>query len=180
MQSEKKRFLNFFLHQFILAIVGGISFADADVSWSCFPIPIRIIFTTYLSASTVLVSYLGWLISITLEVMSRQIIHQDVRIIASFQLLEKWQQCHQCLVELINEINNLFGFIQLILVTFSFIWMVNGPYAILIQIRDFGLNSNIIINALLLIGPFLCFFVIVYVPHRIKQQVCFCKMFITG
>lgn len=90
----------------------------------------------------------------------------------TIKLVSKWQRIYYLIDGLISEINSSFGFILLVIVLYNFIWLVNGSFITVLELKELGylrLNTSMAIIALLTVTFLVTF--ILSVVHGFKKQV---------
>ena len=129
-----------------------------------------------MSASSIAISCVGLMAANILEAISKEfsdvVNHPHSSESSKLVKFQRGQRGYYLIADLIEKVNNSFGFIQLVLVTFVFVWTTNGIYSLAIHIRySYALKFSTIVRVLLLTTPFICFYYVVNTPHKIKEQV---------
>ncbi len=82
------------------------------------------------------------------------------------------KRCYHLVIELVHEINRSHGYIMLVLITFSFIWMVNCSFLVVVSLKELGYLSKLAQNLLVMLAMSTLFaFAIIYGVHRMKSEV---------
>lgn len=141
----------------------------------------RLFFFTFLFIGAFLFICMSQLVNILLEELYNEIWnrgHRDEKTerdssILKNQMLDEWRDKYQLICELVDALNRCFGLIIVVLLAFSFIWMVNSSYYCVIGFRSFN-KANVrstLVNLGFEVVGFICFTYIAYIPHTIKQKV---------
>lgn len=108
---------------------------------------------------------LGWMVSNMLQILSKRIY-----LITSGD--NRWGCCFSLIVEMVDHLNCCFGMILLSFLVFFFVWFVNGTYTVMSGFRERGLKDSISLLLLTMeISTFPVLISILYIPHRITQEV---------
>lgn len=85
--------------------------------------------------------------------------------------LHRWRAFFDLMTDLIEQSNKCFG--PTILCTFVFlsIWFVNGSFYIMVNIREYGLDRNVLPFFMVEVFALFLFFLMIYACHRIHQEV---------
>lgn len=141
---------------------------------------LRAIFFTFLFIGVFLFICTSQLVNILLEELDNEIRNHSRdektvrdRSIITNQTLDVWRDKYQLICELVDTLNRCFGLLIVVLLAFSFIWMVNSSYYCVIGFRSFNKANlrEILVNLGFEVVGFMCFTYIAYIPHTIKQRV---------
>ncbi len=127
--------------------------------------PIQFIFICYTLFGAILFMTLGWTIVVMIGILSKR----TYLIVAEN---ENFSHCYSLIVQLINNLNNSFGLCLLMALVFYFIWLINGLFFAMVGLRERGLlDQTSLIIIFLEVTVFPVFFLFLYIPHRIIQEV---------
>lgn len=108
----------------------------------------------------------------TLTQRVRKITIRDREEKLTLKLVSQWQRVYHLIDGLIREMNSCFGFNLLVIVFFNFVWLVNGSFVTVLELKELGLLrfNTLVMDLLLLIVSLLITFII-SVLHGFKLEV---------
>ena len=145
-----------------------------------FNLPLKFVFGTYLGASGAPFILLCYMVSSILQTMSDQItnlvnqsrsddVENNNRKVKL--MLDHWQRGYYLTGDLISEIGRNFGFIMIVLLTYLFIWLVNGLFQAMMLLKEMGPNLTSFTSMGFLVFVVGLFSFMAFTPNRVKQEV---------
>lgn len=140
----------------------------------------KFVFGTYLGASGTPFILLCYMVSSILQTMSDQITYlvnqsrsgdEEYNNVRVRLLLDRWQRGYYLTGDLISEIGRNFGFIMIVLLTYLFIFLVNGLFQAMMLLKEMGPNFTSFTSMGFLVFALGLFSFMAFTPNRVKQEV---------
>ena len=135
------------------------------------------LFLVFVFSGGVLFSCLGWMTSSMLTVLAERVIKQMNN--SNFNS-DNWEKmlvtCRNQyfrISRLVDKMDKCFGSLLLVLITGSFVMVINSSFQVMRHVSDVGLTYNSFIHVLVLMIQFSNFAILAYVPYRIRESVRF-------
>lgn len=85
--------------------------------------------------------------------------------------LNRWRAFYDLMVDLIEQFNKCSGPGLLYTFVFLSIWFVNGSFYIMVNLRENGLDRNVLLFFSVEVFSLFVFFLLIYASHRIHKEV---------
>ena len=131
------------------------------------------LFLVFVFSGGALFSCLGWMTSSMLTILAERVIKQMNGDGDWEKLLATWRNQYFRISRLVEKMDQCYGSLLLVLITASFVMVINSSFKIMRDVSDVGLISNSLIHVLVLIIQFSHFAILAYVPYRIRESVRF-------
>jgi len=125
--------------------------------------PIYFGFGIYVCASFCFLYFFCWVISSMIHILSRS---KPVD-------FHSWRSFFDLMIDLIEQSNKCFGPTLLCTFVFLSIWFVNGSFYIMVNLREHGLDRNVLLFFLVEVFALFVFFLLIYASHRIRKEVLY-------
>lgn len=86
-------------------------------------------------------------------------------------LLDSWRRRYLLIVHLVHQMSRYFGFVLLVVITTEFVRMTSTSFFLLVDYQSNKWRVSTILMTFDFIKETTCFFILVYIPSRIRQQV---------
>jgi hypothetical protein len=135
------------------------------------------LFLVFVFSGGALFSCLGWMTASMMTILAERVIKQMNNSNCSDgdweKMLVTWRNQYFRISRLVDKMDQCYGSLLLVLITASFVMVINSSFKIMRDVSDVGLISNSLIHVLVLIIQFSHFAILAYVPYRIRESVRF-------
>ncbi len=121
---------------------------------------------------SILFSCLGWMASAMLRILAEEIV-----IVAGAEpsavggLLDSWRRRYLLIVHLVHQMSRYFGFVLLVVITTEFVRMTSTSFFLLVDYQSDKWRASTILMTFDFLKETTCFFILLYIPSRIRQEV---------
>ena len=135
------------------------------------------LFLVFVFSGGALFSCLGWMTASMMTILAERVIKQMNNSNCSDgdweKMLVTWRNQYFRISRLVDKMDQCFGSLLLVLITGSFVMVINSSFQVMRHVSDVGLTYNSFINVLVLMIQFSNFAILAYVPYRIRESVRF-------
>jgi hypothetical protein len=128
------------------------------------------LFLVFVFSGGALFSCLGWMTASMLTILAERVIKQMNNSNCSDgdweKMLATWRNQYFRISRLVDKMDQCFGSLLLVLITGSFVMVINSSFQVMRHVSDAGF-----IHVLVLMIQFSNFAILAYVPYRIRESV---------
>ena len=135
------------------------------------------LFLVFVFSGGALFSCLGWMTASMMTILAERVIKQMNNSNCSDgdweKMLVTWRNQYFRISRLVDKMDQCYGSLLLVLITGSFVMVINSSFQVMRHVSDVGLTYNNFIHVLVLMIQFSNFAILAYVPYRIRESVRF-------